>query len=184
VRPELSAAARKQLLEVARRALGARVAGERFVPEDPEPELRHPAGAFVTVRRREDRELRACVGRVDPRRPLIEAVALAASAAAAEDRRFDPVTVGELPLLRLEVSALGPLFEVVPESVEVGVHGVLVSCGSRSGLLLPQVAIEHGWARETFLEHACRKAGLPPDAWRGADCEIRAFTATLIIEED
>lgn len=180
---ELTAVARKRILEVARRALGARVAGERFVPDDTQPELRHPAGAFVTLRRREDRELRACVGRIDPQRPLIEAVALAA-AGAAEDRRFAPVTVDELPLLHLEVSALGPLVEVAAESVQIGVHGVIVSCGDRSGLLLPQVAVEHGFSREAFLETACRKAGLPPDAWRGADCEIRAFTATLISEED
>jgi len=46
------------------------------------------------------------------------------------------------------------------------------------------VAVEHRWAPETFLEHACRKAGLPPDAWRGPGCQIRAFTATLISEED
>jgi len=109
---ELSPAARRQILEVARRALRARVLGERFLPDEGEAELRRPAGAFVTVRRREDRELRACVGRIDPSRPLIEAVAMAASAAAAEDRRFDPLTVEELPLLSVEVSALGPLFEV------------------------------------------------------------------------
>jgi AmmeMemoRadiSam system protein A len=179
---DLSAATRKQLLEVARRALTARVSGERFVPDEGEAELRRPAGAFVTVRRREDRGLRACVGRIEPSRPLIEAVAMAA--AAADDRRFDPLTVDELPLLCLEVSALGPLFEVLPGSVEVGVHGVLVSCDGRSGLLLPQVAVEHRWERETFLEQACRKAGLPPDAWRGPGCQIRAFTATLIREED
>ena len=181
--PELSPAARKQLLDVARRALGARVAGERFVPEDGEAELRRPAGAFVTVRRREGRELRACVGRIDPSRPLIEAVALAAAAAAA-DLRFDPVTAEELPLLSVEVSALGPLFEVLADSVQVGLHGVLVSRGGRSGLLLPQVAVEHEWERETFLEQACQKAGLPGDAWRKPGCEIRAFTATLISEED
>lgn len=182
--PDLSAAARKRLLDVARRALAARVAGERFVPDEGEAEVRRPAGAFVTVRRREGRELRACVGRIDASRPLIEAVALAAAAAAAEDGRFDPVTADELPLVSLEVSALGPMVEVVAESIQVGVHGVLVSCGGRTGLLLPQVAVEHRWQRETLLEHACRKAGLPPDAWRGADCRIRAFTATLISEQD
>jgi AmmeMemoRadiSam system protein A len=181
---ELSPSARKQLLEVARRALRARVLGERFLPDEGEADLRRPAGAFVTVRRREDRELRACVGRIDPGQPLIEAVALAAAAAAAEDRRFDPVTVDELPLLSVEVSALGPLFAAVPDSIQVGLHGVLVRSGDRSGLLLPQVALEHHWERETFLEHACRKAGLPPDAWRKPGCEIRAFTATLISEED
>jgi AmmeMemoRadiSam system protein A len=184
VSPELSPAARKQLLEVARRALRARVLGERFLPDGGEGELRRAAGAFVTVRRREDRELRACVGRIDPGRPLIEAVAMAAAAAAADDRRFDPVTADELPLVSLEVSALGPLFEVAPDSVRVGVHGVLVRSGARSGLLLPQVAVEHRWEREAFLEHTCRKAGLPPDAWRKPGCEIRVFTATLISEED
>ena len=180
---ELSPAARRQLLEVARRALRARVLGERFLPEEGGAEVRQPGGAFVTVRRRQDRELRACVGRIDPGQPLIEAVALAA-AAAAEDRRFDPVTAEELPLLSLEISALGPLFEALPESIQVGIHGVLVSSAGRSGLLLPQVAVEHRWERDTFLEHACRKAGLPPEAWRGPACEIRAFTAALISEDD
>jgi AmmeMemoRadiSam system protein A len=184
VSPELSPAARKQLLEVARRALRARVLGERFLPGAGEAEVRRPAGAFVTVRRREGRELRACVGRIDPRQPLIEAVALAAAAAAADDRRFDPLTVDELPLLALEVSALGPMFETRPGSLQVGVHGVLVRSGTRSGLLLPQVAVEHRWERDTFLEHACRKAGLPPDAWRKPGCAIHVFTATLISEED
>ena len=106
---ELSPSACKQLLDVARRALRARVLGDRFLPDDGEAELRRPGGAFVTVRRREGRELRACVGRIDPVRPLIEAVAMAAAAAAAEDGRFDPVTVDELPLLSVEVSALGPV---------------------------------------------------------------------------
>jgi AmmeMemoRadiSam system protein A len=184
VSPELSPAARRQLLEVARRALRARVLGERFLPDEGEAEMRRPAGAFVTVRRREDRELRACVGRIDPSQPLIEAVAMAAAAAAAEDRRFDPVTAEELPLLCLEISALGPLFEALPDSIQVGIHGVLVSSAGRSGLLLPQVAVEHRWERETFLEHACRKAGLAPDAWRDPGCRIHAFTATLISDED
>jgi AmmeMemoRadiSam system protein A len=183
VSPNLSPAARKRLLEVARRALGARVAGERFVPEEGGDELRRPAGAFVTVRRREGRQLRACMGGIDPSQPLIEAVALAAASAAA-DRRFDPLTAEELPLLSLEVSALSPLVEVAPESIVIGIHGLLVVCGERTGLLLPQVAVEHGLEREVFLQHACRKAGLPPDAWRAPGCEIHAFTATLISEED
>jgi uncharacterized protein len=183
LKPELSPAARKQLLDVARRALAARVRGERFLPEEGQAEVRRPGGAFVTVRRREGRELRACVGRIDPGQPLIEAVVMAASAAAA-DRRFDPVTAEELPLLSLEISALGPLFETLPASIQIGTHGILVTSAGRSGLLLPQVAVEHRWERETFLEHACRKAGLRPDAWRGPGCEIRAFTAALISEED
>jgi AmmeMemoRadiSam system protein A len=186
VRPELSPAARKQLLRIARSALEAQLAGYACARgKDTEAELRRPGGAFVTVRRRQGRELRACLGRTDSLSPLVENVIMIATAAASGDRRFDPLTLEELPHLSLEISALGPLFAVVPEDIQVGVHGVMVTCGPHSGLLLPQVAVEHGFSREAFLEQACRKAGLRPDAWREAvDCEIYAFTATLISEED
>jgi AMMECR1 domain-containing protein len=49
--------------------------------------------------------------------------------------------------------------------------------------LLPQVAIEHGWDRETLLEQTCRKAGLAPDAWRKA-ATIEAFTAEVFSDFD
>jgi AMMECR1 domain-containing protein len=45
-------------------------------------------------------------------------------------------------------------------------------------LLLPQVPVEHGWDRTTFLEQACRKAGLALDAWRKG-AVIEAFTAEV-----
>ena len=37
---------------------------------------------------------------------------------------------------------------------------------SKRGLLLPQVAVEHQLTPEQFLAETCRKAGLPPEAWR------------------
>jgi len=78
---------------------------------------------------------------------------------------------------------MSPLMEIPAEKVEVGKHGLLICEGPRRGLLLPQVAVEHGWDRETFLQHTCRKAGLPADAWRqGARIEV--FTAEVFGEED
>ena len=38
----------------------------------------------------------------------------------------------------------------------------------KRGLLLPQVAVEHHFTVEQFLAETCRKADLPPDAWRAA----------------
>ena len=67
-------------------------------------------------------------------------------------------------------------------TIEVGVHGLLVSRGSRRGVLLPQVATEHGWDRRGFLEHTCLKAGLPPRAWQEPGTEIRSFTARVFGE--
>jgi len=182
--PELSAESRKRLLETARHSLEGQLRGYGVVGGGGEGELARPGGAFVTVRRREGGQLRACLGRTDARFPLHDTVIMVSMLAASGDRRFDPVTLEELPLLSFEISALGPMFEVLPEAIQIGVHGIVVRRGGKSGLLLPQVAVEHRFSRETFLEQACRKAGLPEDAWRSADCEIRAFAATVFSEDD
>ena len=90
-------------------------------------------------------------------------------ASATEDPRFPAVTPLELVEIAIEVSLLGPLEAADADSVEVGRHGLVVEMRWSRGLLLPQVATEWNWDRETFLTHACRKAGLPGDAWkRGA----------------
>ncbi len=50
------------------------------------------------------------------------------------------------------------------------------------GLLLPQVPVEHGWDRLTFLEQTCNKAGLPPDAWKDANTQIFIFRAEIFAD--
>jgi uncharacterized protein (TIGR00296 family) len=64
----------------------------------------------------------------------------------------------------------------------VGTHGLVVTRGPRRGLLLPQVAVEHCWDRETFLGETCMKAGLAPDAWRDAATDVELFTAQVFAE--
>jgi AmmeMemoRadiSam system protein A len=162
-------------LASARQAIRDRVRGtsDAFThPED--PALQAPGAAFVTLMR--GGQLRGCIGYVEPIKPLAEAVAYCAAAAASADPRFPPVTPNELPHLRVEVSILSPLRPVVdPHEIQVGIHGLSVSQTGRHGLLLPQVATEFGWDRETFLRQTCLKAGLPGDAWKGG-AEIRIFS--------
>jgi AmmeMemoRadiSam system protein A len=163
----LTPAERRALLELARAAVTARVAGgpPPDLSAEALPEVR--AGAFVSLHR--DRELRGCIGHIEADRPLAEVVARVAVSAATEDPRFPPVTPAELPLVDIEISVLGPLERIDPtdpKQIEVGRHGLLIDHQGRRGLLLPQVATEWGWDRETFLEHLCAKAGLPRDAWR------------------
>jgi AmmeMemoRadiSam system protein A len=181
VSPELSAEERSLLLRAARGAIAARLLGEPAPEPAVSPRLREPSGAFVTLRRL-DGELRGCVGLIEPRYPLVESVARAAQSAAFEDGRFDPVQAGELEQLTVDVSVLSALRPIRPEDVEVGVHGLLIRHAGRSGLLLPQVPLEHGWSRETFLDQTCRKAGLPPGTWRRPEAELLGFTATVIEE--
>jgi AmmeMemoRadiSam system protein A len=140
-------------------------------------------GAFVTLKTRAEGRLRGCIGHLEADRPLEQAVQEMAIAAATEDPRFPAVTPEELDTLGLEISVLSPLERVRPEDVEVGRHGLLVQFRGRRGLLLPQVAVAQRWDRETFLDHTCRKAGVPAESWRDPDCVLLAFTATVFAEE-
>jgi AmmeMemoRadiSam system protein A len=130
-------------------------------------EFPEASGAFVTLKR--GGRLRGCIGTLDCRRALAQEVARVAVSAAQADPRFAPLTAPELEGLEIEVSVLGPLERIEPfdeHAFEIGRHGLVVEQGPRRGLLLPQVATEWGWDRETFLSQTCVKAGLPRDAWR------------------
>ena len=154
-----------RLLTLARHALEARV--RREAPPSPERTgaLALCRGAFVTIHCRG--ELRGCLGRLETTAPLGETIVSLAAAVADSDPRFAPVEAVELEDIDIEISVLTPEREVRSiAEIEVGRHGVIVEQGHRRGLLLPQVAIEQRWDRETFVSHTCRKATLAPDAWR------------------
>jgi uncharacterized protein len=172
---------RLTLLRVAHASIESQLADEALSLEAPTPHLAEKRGAFTTLYVRG--ELRGCVGYVFPVASIYRTVAETARAAAFDDTRFSPLSAAELPDLEIHLSVLSPLQSVRPDEVELGRHGLLVSLDGRRGLLLPQVPVEHGWDRETFLQQTCRKAGLPPDAWRhGASLE--AFTAELFGDRD
>ena len=157
----------RTLVEIAKRAVARCVNGSEPGDVPPIPGLPDATGAFVTLKKRG--ELRGCIGTLECRRPLPEEVARVAVSAAREDPRFEPVRPSELADLDVEVSVLGPLEPIDPHdpmAIEIGRHGLVVEQGRRRGLLLPQVATEWGWDRETFLAHTCVKAGLPQDCWR------------------
>lgn len=178
----LTAAERERLLEAARAAIEGRLARRRPSGPPPEGSLARPCGAFVSLHRRRDHELRGCIGRLVVRETLLETVREMAVAAATQDPRFEPVRAAELEGLAIEISVLEPPCPIQPEQVAVGRHGLIVRHGGHSGLLLPQVAVEHGWERERFLAMTCRKAGLPEDTWRRGDCELLGFEAEVFGE--
>lgn len=181
---ELRPRERQQLLAAAREALAAHFAGRAPVLPPATGALAAACGAFVTLRRAADRDLRGCIGQMEGDGPLVLTVAEMAVAAATRDVRFPRVSESELAALRIEISVLSPLAPIAAADVEVGRHGLLVSCGGRRGVLLPQVPGEHGWDREAFLSHTCQKAGLPADAWRRGEVELHGFTATVFGEPD
>lgn len=141
-------------------------------------------GAFVTLW--EGAALRGCIGHVVADRALGTVVREMAVAAARDDPRFAPVAAGELASLTVEISVLSepiPLsVPVEPWRVVIGRDGLIVRRERRVGLLLPQVASEYDWEAEAFLAATCRKAGLPPDAWREPGTEVLAFQADVFGE--
>jgi len=157
---------RQRLLQIAREAIGAYVNGDVAALDGPPAEgLTRAGGAFVSIHHRG--ELRGCIGHVEADRSVVRVVLECAVAACSADPRFPPVTVAELAALEIEVSLLGPLEPIAsPDDIEVGRHGLVVEQHGQRGLLLPQVATEWRWDRETFLAHTCQKAGLRRDAWK------------------
>lgn len=137
--------------------------------------LSQPRGAFTTLYLHG--KLRGCVGYPLPVARLDRTVVETARAAAFEDPRFAPVALQEARELKVSLSVLSPMRAISPEHVEIGRHGLLISHAGHRGLLLPQVATEHGWDRVTFLEQTCLKAGLPLNAWEEA--RIETFTAEV-----
>ncbi|MEM3087251.1 MAG: AmmeMemoRadiSam system protein A [Halobacteria archaeon] len=172
-------------VRLAREAATA-AAARKPLPAPPEaPAFREPRGAFVTLK--EGGLLRGCIGRPEADQPFGRAV-VESAAAATRDPRLEPVEAGEMARISVEVTRLGPLEPVagsrldLPRKVVVGEHGLVIRRDLRAGLLLPQVAVEHGWDAEEFLCQACAKAGLPMDAWLVAGTRVFAFRGQVFGE--
>jgi AmmeMemoRadiSam system protein A len=173
---------KQALLRIARASIQAELAGKKPPAVKGQGTLDEKRGAFVSLKKRG--HLRGCIGFIEAKKPLARTVEEMAVAAAFQDPRFEPVRREELKDLKLEISVLTPLRKVADVGeIEVGTHGLYIRKGSRAGLLLPQVATEYGWDRDTFLKETCRKAGLAPDAWRDPETEISLFSADVFGEE-
>lgn len=178
----LNSEQRKKLLEIARQSLENYVkTGKRLEFSTNDQVLKKESGAFVTLT--EFKELRGCIGRIVGDTPLYKVIAEMAIEAATADPRFYPVKAEELKNLEIEISVLSPLEKITDiNQIKVGIHGLIIRKGFNSGLLLPQVATDYGWDRETFLQQTCRKAGLPADSWKQG-AEIYIFSAEIFSEK-
>jgi len=174
----LSDSDRLSLLQLAREAVREAVSrGEIFSQIPTEGIAAEKCGVFVTLHIAG--HLHGCIGVVEPDEPLGEAIVRCAASAALQDPRFPPVRADELPRLQVEISLLSTPSPIRVEDIEIGRHGLIVSRGQQRGLLLPQVALEHGLTPEEFLRETCRKAQLPPDAWRQPDTLLHGFTCEV-----
>ncbi|MGB7281588.1 MAG: AmmeMemoRadiSam system protein A [Candidatus Acidiferrum sp.] len=179
--PFLSEADRRSLLDLARCSIAQAVSLQKPAEAIPRGGIYdEKRGVFVTLHLRG--RLRGCIGVVETFEPLGEAIARCAASAALHDPRFSPVHLEELEDLEIEISLLSAPETILPDNIEIGKHGLLISQGSKRGLLLPQVAVEHKLGREQFLEETCRKAGLNAEAWREPETQIHGFICEVFSE--
>lgn len=140
-------------------------------------------GCFVTLQK--EGQLRGCIGTIISDEPLHKNIIMNAVSAGVKDPRFPEVSLAEYSGLKFEISVMGavePISDV--EDIEVGTHGLIIKQGYRQGLLLPQVATEHGWSTIQFLEYTCQKASLHKDAWKEETTDIYWFSAEVFGEKN
>lgn len=180
----LSKDEKRLLLDLARRTIVQYLTDGKKVPlPEAKGMLLEQCGAFVTLHKKG--ELRGCIGNMVGRGPLIETIREMAIAAATQDPRFHKVSPKELAEIDIEISVLSPMRRIKDVSeIKVGTHGILMRRGMYQGVLLPQVATEYGWDRDTFLEHTCYKSGLPADAWKDPKTVIEIFSADVFGEKE
>ncbi len=130
-------------------------------PKAPAPEMKEKAGVFVSIHKHG--ALRGCIGTFEPQqRNVAEEVIVNAISSATRDPRFDPVTPDELADLDYSVDVLTRP-EPVPgvSDLDCKKYGVIVECGWRRGLLLPD--LEGVDTPEEQIDICCQKGGISPD---------------------
>lgn len=150
------------LVQLAKEAVESYVGGGKVVkPKELTPELKERAGVFVSLKKHG--ELRGCIGTFEPTRANIaEEIVANAISSATRDPRFLPVSLSELGELEYSVDVL-----TQPEPIDSAdkldhkKYGVIVECGYRRGLLLPD--LEGVGSVEEQISICRMKAGIAPD---------------------
>lgn len=169
---ELTPARQRRLLEIARHSIAQGFdtqAPPRLDLDEYDRELRTAAAVFVTLTR--DGHLRGCIGSLQARDALAQAVASAAFNSAFQDRRFETLRPHEFDLLKIEISVLSPLEPLRVESraallrcLRPGIDGLVVEDRGRRATFLPKVWDKIG-SPESFVEQLLLKAGLTAGHW-------------------
>ncbi|MBL8027036.1 MAG: AmmeMemoRadiSam system protein A [Fibrobacteres bacterium] len=173
---------REAIFEIADESILSILNGDKsWKPAVPElPKLLEERAVFVTLKI--DGDLRGCIGEMVASKPLYLAVAEMARSAAFKDPRFRPLSKIEYEEIDIEISVLTPMQKINSYlDIELGVDGVWIRKGARSGVFLPQVATETGWDLDTFLRNLCtHKAGLPQDAYKDPTVEIYKYQVEIL----
>ena len=173
---KISSSSKNILLKVARKSLENFLKDRKHTTfEFHTSDLLQHRAVFVTLREKDSGKLRGCIGHVEARYPLVEAVAKTAISSALEDSRFTSLSKDELKNILIEINVLTRLNKISTNEIELGKHGLMLCKGSYSAIYLPEVPINQGWDRIEFLEELSLKAGLNRTDWKDKGTDIFCF---------
>ena len=176
---------KKLLLRLARESILAHLEKRDIAINQPEDQIyKEKRGAFVTLHN--NKQLRGCIGYIKPYKSLFQTIKEMARAAAFQDPRFPSISLKEMDQIDIEISILSELTPVSKDQlreITIGRDGLYIEGLYGVGLLLPQVAVEWNWDRETFLRETCHKAGLPGNCYLDPQNQIYRFSAEIFSEE-
>ncbi|OGF63858.1 MAG: hypothetical protein A2Y62_18910 [Candidatus Fischerbacteria bacterium RBG_13_37_8] len=184
--PQLTEENKKFLLKLARDSIAYYFTHKSLMSIDDKktplsPALKIVRGAFVTLKI--NKQLRGCIGHIEPVQELYKDVIENAVNAAFSDPRFQPLTEAELPKVDIDISALTPFTKINNlDEILVGKHGIIIKKGFHQAVFLPQVPVEQGWNKTQYLENLCYKAGLKKDDY--LDANLYIFSADVFAEPE
>jgi len=183
----LKAADGKELIKLAKDAVKSFLEKKPYqASADIKKKYSEKRGIFVCIKK--GKQLRGCIGYIEPEHPIWWAVVNAAKGAAFEDPRFPPTSSNELPDIQFEISVLtepklmeGPAKDR-HKHVKIGKHGLIAEKEQYKGILLPQVFTDFDVDGESALDMTCKKAGLPARAWENNDVSVYTFECKVFKE--
>jgi len=166
------------MINIAKQAVETYVKEGRKIKIDDVPDsLKKWLACFVTLN--DEKDLRGCIGTIDPADKLFKSIIDNAISAATRDPRFPPVTKDELEGLKYEVSVLSQPEDIFFSSKDelfekIKDRGVIISKSGQRAVYLPQVW-EHFNSPESFLSSLCHKAGLDSGEWKEKGMKFLVF---------
>ena len=150
------------IVKLAREAVESYVGQDKVLkPKELTDEMKQRSGVFVSIKKHG--ELRGCIGTFEPSRANVaEEIVANAISSATQDPRFASVVFSELGDLEYSVDILTepePVDSI--DQLDPKKYGVIVECGFRRGLLLPD--LEGVATVEKQIEICRAKAGISAD---------------------
>lgn len=175
-------------VELAREAIESYVLnGQREQPGSMREAFYQRTGALVRLESSRGRgSLRGCAGRYRSNEQLGHEIVEAAIEAASDSSCGSEVSPAELSNLLISVCVVRDVHrsDDPVADLEIGRHGIAIEAGVEGGWLYPTIPLENNWSPQAYLERACRKCKLAPNAWQQDDVEVHLFDGAIFRERE